>query len=293
MTATSAAQDGHASDPTAGPEPDGAAPATDAAPADGAPPHGPSTSQAAATVTRARMRVGIPPRIRRVISKPRFDALLDRLRLHLDLFPRGLYQPVDVLPVRAATRADGSASRWAAMRPVVERLRVRSAIDVGANAGFFSLSLGRMGIPTLAVDNDPALVRTASFAVRRAQLANVGVAALALTPDTLELLAPVDCIVFLSVWHHFVFREGLGYGTALLEGLWARTRKVMFFDTGEDEMPEWFNLPEMQPDARTWLTEYLSALPGATVEFLGTHAAFDADGNPAQRNLFAVVRTDG
>jgi hypothetical protein len=65
----------------------------------------------------------------------------------------------------------------------------------------------------------------------------------------------------------------------------------MFFDTGEDEMPPSFGLPEMTPDTRTWLEGYLSSTcAGSEVRHLGTHAAFDADGNPCRRNLFAVVR---
>ena len=247
--------------------------------------------QTRVAITRLRRRVHIPRRVRGLISRARLDALIDRVRLHIDAFPHGIYQPVDVLPVRTATRADGSVTRWAAMRGVVQRLGVRSAIDVGSNAGYFSLKLGAMGIPTLAVDPEPAHVRTASLAVRRSGLDNVGVLGLALSADTADLFGPMDCVVFLSVWHHFVAWHGLDYATAMLSLLWDRTRKVMFFDTGENEMPGWFGLPAMEPDGRTWLTEYLSALPGSRIEHLGTHAAFDAEGLPAERNLFAIIRT--
>ena len=67
----------------------------------------------------------------------------------------------------------------------------------------------------------------------------------------------------------------------------------MFFDTGENEMPACFGLPAMTPDPRSWLEHYLSdTCPGGEVRHLGRHAAFDADGNPCERNLFAVVRQD-
>ena len=52
-----------------------------------------------------------------------------------------------------------------------------------------------------------------------------------------------------------------------------------------------FGLPEMTPDARSWLADYLAeTCPGSRVEHLGTHAAFDPAGRTVERNLFAVIR---
>ena len=64
----------------------------------------------------------------------------------------------------------------------------------------------------------------------------------------------------------------------------------MFFDTGENEMPASFGLPAMTPDARTWLERYLSDACPAGGASPRAPSAFDADGNPCERNLFAVVR---
>lgn len=246
--------------------------------------------QARAFTVRLRQRTEPSRLSSRLFSRAAVDGLLDRLRLLVDTFPHGLYQPVPGLSARSALRADGCVSRWEAMRGVLDRVNVRSAVDVGSNGGFFSLSLGAAGIPTLAVDQHPANARTASLAARKAGLSNVGVTTLTLASDTVELLGPVDCIVFLSVWHHLVMWGGLDHATTLLNQLWARTRVVMFFDTGENEMPDWFGLPAMTPDSRSWLTTYLSRLPGARVEHLGRHDAFDADGNPCKRHLFAILR---
>lgn len=239
-----------------------------------------------------RLRQLSPPLlVRRAISRERVDNILDLARFRLDRFPRGVYQPVSALPVRVVTRADGCESRWEAMLPVVDRLRPRSALDVGANVGFFSLNLGGLGIPTVSVDGDPVIHRTAMLALRRSGVPDVGVLYLKLTPENVRVLPAADCVVFLSVWHHVVRSHGLAQATAVLRTLWSRTGAVMFFDTGEDEMPESFGLPEMGPDARGWLSAYLaSACTGADVEHLGSHAAFDAAGRPCRRNLFAIVR---
>ena len=229
--------------------------------------------------------------VRRLISGRPVDTFLDGLRLRLDTFPGGLYQPAPWLPMLTANRAEGCESRWQAMHPLVHSLGVDSALDIGANEGFFSIQLGSLGVPTLAVESERPIVRTALLAVERSGVEGVGVLALELAPDTLRILPSTDCTLCLSLWHHLVRVHGLEVATGMLEGIWERTAKVMFFDTGEAEMPASFNLPDMAPDARAWLAGYLrDTCEGSRPEHLGLHAAFDADGEPCLRNLFAVIR---
>ncbi|HVD26023.1 MAG TPA: hypothetical protein VNB86_08515 [Gaiellaceae bacterium] len=232
--------------------------------------------------------------LRPVVSRATFEAvddLLDRLRFRIDTLPNGLYQPVPGLPIRAA-RATGSESRWRAMRPVVERLGVRSAVDIGACEGYFALELGALGIPAIAVESEPSNYRTALFAARRRRSRNVGVLALEVTPANAFTLPPADCVLCLSVWHHFVRANGFTIATEMLGQIWAQTRRVLFFDTGEAEMTPDYGLPPMTPDARAWLTAYLAeTCPGGRVEHLGAHRAFAPGGEPCERNLFAVVRS--
>jgi hypothetical protein len=219
------------------------------------------------------------------------DGAIDLVRLKLDALPDGVYQPVPGLPVRRAKRAVGTQSRWAAMEPVIQSLGVESAMDVGANAGYFPIKLAERGIPAVALDSDQKNVRTTATAVRRNGLDNVAVVALELRSDTVGLLPATDCTIFLSVWHHLVRDQGIDVATQLLVELWDRTGKVMFFDSGEDEMPESFGLPPMSPTPRAWVTNYLQeGCSGARIEYLGRHSAFDASGLPADRGLFAVIR---
>lgn len=224
-------------------------------------------------------------------ARRKLDDAIDLVRVKLDALPDGVYQPVPGMRVRKAKRSVGTGSRWAAMEPVVERLGVESAMDVGANVGFFPIKLAQRGIPSVAVEADPKCVRTAMTAVRRNGLDTVAVMELELRPDTLALLPATDCTLLLSLWHHLVRELGLDAATDLLRGLWTRTGKVLFFDSGEDEMPESFGLPRMLPTPDAWLTEYLEkTCAGGRVEHLGRHRAFDAEGLPTDRALFAVVR---
>lgn len=232
--------------------------------------------------------------LRPIVTKQTFEAIddvLDRVRFRIDTLPNGLYQPVPGVPARAA-RGAGSESRWAAMFPVIKAQRVESAVDIGACEGYFSLMLGAEGVPTIAVENMPSNYRTALLAARKTENRNVGVLALEVTPENAFTLPDADCVLCLSIWHHFVRTHGLSRATEMLAAIWLHTRKVMVFDTGEAEMTPDFRLPEMTPDARSWLTTYLADTCAASrIEHLGFHRAFDPAGRPCERNLFAVIRT--
>jgi len=233
--------------------------------------------------------------LRPIVTKQTFEAIddvIDRLRFRIDTLPNGLYQPVPGVPARAA-RGAGTESRWAAMLPVVEGHRVESAVDIGACEGYFSLMLGAAGIPTIAVENMPSNYRTALLAVRKTGNRNVGVLALEVTPENAFTLPDADCVLCLSIWHHFVRSHGLSQATGMLAAIWQHARKLMLFDTGESEMTPDFRLPAMTPDARSWLTSYLTeTCAGSRIEHLGFHRAFDPAGRLCERNLFAVIRTD-
>jgi hypothetical protein len=230
--------------------------------------------------------------LRRLVRREAVDAVVDRLRFHIDTFPFGLYQPVPSLPGSRATRARGSETRWEAMRPVLAANGVGSAVDLGACEGYFSLMLAEAGISTIAVEGKPANYRTTLYAVHRSGLANIGVLALVLGPENLDMVPSADCILCLSIWHHFVRAYGFEAATAMLRALWRKAGVVMFFDTGETEMTPDYGLPEMTPDPRAWLEDYLGrTCAGSRVEHLGRHPAFDPDGGPVERNLFAVVRS--
>lgn len=230
--------------------------------------------------------------LKRFLTRDTFDNVLDLLRFRIDTFPHGLYQPVPSLPARNATRAGGSESRWSAMLPIIRAQAVESAIDIGACEGYFSIKLAAAGIPTIAIESKPGNYRTALLAVRRNGTRKVGVLAMEVTPENVVTVPPSDCVLCLSVWHHFVRSHGLDHATAMLETIWQQTRKVMFFDTGETEMTPDYRLPPMTPDPRSWLIAYLArTCAGARTEHLGLHRAFDPSGKPCQRNLFAVIRT--
>jgi hypothetical protein len=224
-------------------------------------------------------------------SREQVDAVLDEVRLKLDTFPYRLYQPMPWLGLQGAARDRATASRFEAMLPVIERTASEDAVDVGCNLGWYVVSLAERGIQTIGIEESPPAYRSALLAVKRSGASNAGILAMRVTPETASLVPSVDAMLLLSVWHHFVRSFGLSGATDMLETVWSRTRRVLFFETGEDEMGFEFDLPAFLPDARTWLTGYLeSTCERSEVLHLGLHDAFDAAARPCRRNLFAVVR---
>jgi hypothetical protein len=229
----------------------------------------------------------------RIVNRRQVDSLLDRLRFAVDTAPAMDYQPLPWLGIHEAKRRDAVVTRWRAIRPLVTELDIHTAADVGCNVGFYAINLSRMGVATLGVEASAKHFRIYRYALERLGVDNAGALWLKLGPSTVDLLPTVDCVVFLSVWHHVSREFGFQAAQEVLRGLWARTRKVLFFETGQNEMPAYYNLPDMGPDPTSFLAEHLgAACSGARVVDLGRH---DALFGPRQdrhtdRTLFGAIR---
>jgi hypothetical protein len=227
------------------------------------------------------------------------NAFLDWLRFRLDTFPRSPWFQRLMLPDHQALpslgvpgrRAAGSDSRWAAIAPLLDEVHAHTALDLGCNVGFFTFQMAHAGISAIGVESHPTFYRTALYSTRQLGARNVGILVLTLAPETVGLLPAADAVLFMALWHHLVRSHGLQGASSMLETVWARTKKVLVFETGENEMPASYGLPRMTPDAGTWLTNFLArTCEGADVAHLGMHAAVGPDGAECERNLFAVVR---
>lgn len=236
----------------------------------------------------------------RIKKVPRFalNVFLDSFRFFVDNHPRRTaYQPLPWLRLEGGRRAKGSAERWKAIRPELERLNARTALDIGANAGFLTIAMGQVGINVMAVETDPRHVRTISYARRKLELDNVLVLDGWLEPGSIRLLPEVDVTVFLSVWHHWVRVFGLESATEMTEVMWKRTRRALFFDTGGSELQADYDLPVFRQGDESWLGEYLSTTCGSehVVRTLGAYQAFKPGGNEKRgvvsRPLMMVERT--
>jgi hypothetical protein len=229
----------------------------------------------------------------RFLRRAAIDDRLDRLRHGLDrvTLPSRWWQHVEVLGIGRVNR-EAFDAKWEAISRVLDEQRPSSALDIGCNAGAFTVALAQRGIATLGVEREPALYRAALLALKRSRLPSAGIAVLDVTPETAVLMPNVDCVLLLAVWHHFVRSQGLEQATTILRQTWDRTAQVLFFISGEDEMGDDFGLPPLKPTPRAWFEQYLAeACPGADIRHLGLMPAAAPDGKPCTRNLFAVLRS--
>ncbi|MBI5564479.1 MAG: methyltransferase [Chloroflexi bacterium] len=220
---------------------------------------------------------------------------IDELQFRFDAFPTLLYQPLPWLGLTTAKRGEGTEARWAAIESAIDDLAIDSALDVGCNVGYFCFSLAFKGISTLGIDLDDRFLRIAQRAARKLNVAGVAFCNLAINRDTVRLLPEVDLVLLLSVWHHWVRAYGLGAASELLTAVWAKSQRVLFFETGEAEMPPEFGLSMLKSSPRDWLADYLQAMCAhSTVEWLGAFKAFAPQGDESRkvvyRNLFKVTR---
>ncbi len=186
----------------------------------------------------------------------------------------------------------GTKSRWERIAPLLQDHGVETLLDIGCNVGWFSINAAKMGISVIGLEIMPKNYRTLIFTRNKLNMVNLGVLILDLSPRNVSLLPMTDAVLFMSVWHHLVRLHGLEGATKTLRCIWRKTARVLFFETGEDEMPLKFNLPDFGPDAKAWITEYLlKSCTGAEVLHLGKHRAFAPDGSICKRNLFAIVKT--
>jgi hypothetical protein len=232
--------------------------------------------------------------MRRPHVRGSLDRVIDRARFQLDTFPRLAYQPLPQVGRRGGVRECGVHSRWQVIAALLDEVEPATGLDIGSQVGFFTLAMARRGTPTTAVEMEPRNYRTLLHVRDRLGLADVGVLVLRLTPATTSLLPSADAVLFMSVWHHLVRWHGEPGARAVLRALWARTGRVLVFETGENEMPARYRLPDMGRQPQAWIDAMLRAeCPNGTVRFLGLHPAADPDGRPCRRHLFGVLRVGG
>jgi tRNA (mo5U34)-methyltransferase len=121
---------------------------------------------------------------------------------------------------------DFPAFKWQELAPALpEDLRGKRALDIGCNAGFYSLELARRGADVLGIDHDERYLRQASWARSefglddRIELRQLDVYDLARLDDRFDL------VLFMGVLYH------LRYPLLALDLLASRARDLLVLQT--------------------------------------------------------------
>jgi tRNA (mo5U34)-methyltransferase len=137
---------------------------------------------------------------------------------------------------------DFPAFKWREIAPALpEDLKGKRALDIGCNAGFYSLELARRGADVLAIDHDEHYLRQAAWARREFGLED----RIALRQlDVYELAGldeQFDVVLFMGVLYH------LRYPLLALDLVAEKTRDLLVLQTltapGDDAIETPFDLP--------------------------------------------------
>ncbi len=242
------------------------------------------------------MAVGIREQLCRVLDRLIFRIATRRFGIFGAVVT---YQPLPWMNLLEGRRATGSQRRLEAIMGHLEARSVSPGVtlDVGANIGYFSLTFAQRGAIAYAVESEPLNVRIANIASQRIGSGTGAFVPIRIwcRPETVGRLPDSDVTLCLSIWHHWVRHMGLDSASAILAALLAKTSKVLFFDTGENEMPEHYDLPFRRQDAKAWLMDYLGRFEGVgRVHCLGQFEAFlpgaDEKSGEVRRHLFALEK---
>jgi hypothetical protein len=185
----------------------------------------------------------------------------------LSPWEEGVGRPID--------RSEGSYSRLEAINEILrsEAPMPRIALDVGSHIGFFALNLARQGMLVHAIESNRDRLLL-SFLLAQEKKVRLAPIPLHVDRTTVELLPESDITLCLSVWHHWVRRYGVKDATYILQEIVNKTRRLVFFDSGEEEMPSSYGLPYGEESAQAYFSRYLPGLDGVAVSLdLGRHQA--------------------
>ncbi len=208
--------------------------------------------------------------------------------------PQFDYQPLPWLGIEDANiRGEATYERWNAISPYLENCETLK--DIGCCVGFFCHKATEgMKIRTVGIDINDRFLRIANYTKKFVKNGEIeSFFNLTVNKDSVHMLPETDSTILFSVWHHWVYYYGIDTATFILQEVWNKTNKILFFESGEEETKEEFNLP-FNRKASDWLFEYLrEKLPLSQVKVLGEFSA----GNYShyelknhKRTVFAVMK---
>ena len=168
---------------------------------------------------------------------------------------------------------EGTTEKWTLIKEHLPK-EAYTALDIGCNIGYFSFKMAQGGADhVLGIDIERGPLLIAEKLKLLGRVGNVGFCTLAIDQKNVELLGQHDVILFLSVFHHLVYVHGMGTAKFVLEQLIRKTRKVLFFETGQGD--QGFGkmagaMPKINKDeAEKYFTDLLLDCGAARVEMIG------------------------
>ena len=198
-----------------------------------------------------------------------------------------VYQPIQGLDKVIAQRHLGTLDRWRAIEQELGFFD-GSALDIGCNTGFFTFQMVRKGFLCIGIESERLPYYFCNLVKDVGEFDNAMFLRGLFGEELCGKLPTVDVTICLSVFHHMVRRFGAEAAERLMIQLMQKTRRVIFFETGQsnETTTSWAKyLPPMKPNPKEWIESYFLSLGAAQVKCLGE---YETHLSPIKRCLFAV-----
>ena len=148
----------------------------------------------------------------------------------------------------------------------------RTALDLGCAEGFFTIQLARKGLIALGADNLRVALDLARHQCINNDLSNIGFIKQGITHSFIENLPAFDVVLFLSLMHHFIYKNGMEWSAQLLQRLRKKVNMTLFFDMGQSNefYHRWHSLlPDMGSNPAEWIIDFLQTQGFTQCEVIG------------------------
>ena len=166
------------------------------------------------------------------------------------------YQPLPQLGIslKKAGQEQRVIKRWEAIEKALPE-EVSSAMDIGCNVGYYVFSLASRGCFVLGIEAGPIYHFFSFHAKEALGLGNVALAQTFLKPNNVKALPEVDCVLLLAVFHHWCRAFGKDAALEMLDVIYKKAGKALFFETGEQGENYAPSLPDMGESPEQWMRE--------------------------------------
>jgi SAM-dependent methyltransferase len=198
-----------------------------------------------------------------------------------------VYQPVEADGTIFSGGKRDTLSRWESVRKAINEYDVQTVLDIGCAEGFFTLSAAReCGCRATGVDGD---ARRLWFATQQALLNDIKNTCFMygdIGEDLISSLPQYDMVIFLSVLHHYLAKDGYDKSLCTMRTLLGKTKKVMVFEMGSSLESLSLQLPDMGLDPDTWIKNFLVNAGAQQILEIARSPGYDVN---ISRTLYLVI----
>jgi hypothetical protein len=210
--------------------------------------------------------------------------------------PKSEYQPLPWIGINdSKIRGEVTIKRWKAIKQYIPK-GSKTLKDIGSCVGYFCIAASsELSLLSLGIDANDRYIRIARYATPAELNDRCNFIKLLIDRESADFLPSSDITLCLSIWHHWVYDYGIIEATAILNKIWSTTKKVLFFESGEEEVADEFNIPfTKSKPAKEWLYDYLAQnLKKSKINAIGNFEAGDYSHYKIKNNkrtLFKIIR---